>query len=70
MRILYYASMLAGELDSSELALNEDGDTTKIDKSGPCKMTSQIPQVLESHICTRIKQMQQSNNELYLFRIH
>ncbi|XP_035724686.1 ubiquitin-protein ligase E3A-like isoform X1 [Vespa mandarinia] len=44
MRILYYASMLAGELDSSELALNEDGDTTKIDKSGPCKMTSQIPQ--------------------------
>ncbi|XP_043506226.1 ubiquitin-protein ligase E3A [Polistes fuscatus] len=42
MRILYYASMLAGELDSSELATSEDGDTTKIDKS--CKMTSQIPQ--------------------------
>ncbi|KAK2580164.1 hypothetical protein KPH14_012435 [Odynerus spinipes] len=44
MRILYYASMLAGELDGAELASSEDGDTTNIDKSGPCTMTSQIPQ--------------------------
>lgn len=41
MKILYYASMLAGELDEPELHLDEDAETAGTDKS---IRSSQIPQ--------------------------
>ncbi|XP_076628971.1 ubiquitin protein ligase E3A isoform X1 [Colletes latitarsis] len=41
MKILYYASMLAGELDEPELNLDEDGESASNDKSWKL---SQIPQ--------------------------
>lgn len=40
MKILYYASMLAGELDELELNLDEDSESAGTDKSG---RSSQIP---------------------------
>ena len=42
MKILYYASMLAGELDEPELNLDEDGEAAGNDKSG--RSATQIPQ--------------------------
>ncbi|CAL7945036.1 ubiquitin protein ligase E3A isoform X1 [Xylocopa sonorina] len=42
MKILYYASMLAGELDECDLNTDEDGESTSNDKSG--RSLSQIPQ--------------------------
>ncbi|XP_076249446.1 ubiquitin protein ligase E3A isoform X2 [Calliopsis andreniformis] len=42
MKILYYASMLAGELDKPELHLDDDCESASTDKAG--KSTSQIPQ--------------------------
>lgn len=46
MKILYYASMLAGELDEPELNLDEDGEAAGNDKSG--RSATQIPQVTSS----------------------
>lgn len=43
MKILYYASMLAGELDEPDLNVDEDCESTSNDKSG--RSLSQIPQV-------------------------
>lgn len=43
MKILYYASMLAGELDEPDLNIDDDGESTSNDKSG--RSLSQIPQV-------------------------
>lgn len=42
MKILYYASMLAGELDEPDLNIDDD-ESTSNDKSG--RSLSQIPQV-------------------------
>ncbi|CAD1473457.1 unnamed protein product, partial [Heterotrigona itama] len=42
MKILYYASMLAGELDEPDLNVDEDCESTSNDKSG--RSLSQIPQ--------------------------
>ncbi|OAD52622.1 Ubiquitin-protein ligase E3A [Eufriesea mexicana] len=44
MKILYYASMLAGELDEPDLNIDEDAESTSNDKSG--RSSSQIPQDL------------------------
>ncbi|XP_053995543.1 ubiquitin-protein ligase E3A isoform X1 [Hylaeus anthracinus] len=41
MKILYYASMLAGELDEPELNIDDDGESASNDKSG---RATQIPQ--------------------------
>lgn len=43
MKILYYASMLAGELDEPELHLDLDGESASTDKAG--RSSTQIPQV-------------------------
>jgi hypothetical protein len=43
MKILYFASILAGELDSPELALDEDNEPNSSEKSS--QRASTIPQV-------------------------
>ena len=44
MKILYYASILAGELDSPELALDEDTEANNADKTTQRSLST--PQVL------------------------
>lgn len=50
MKILYYASMMAGEVDSPELILNDEAESTgsASDKTASRSTTSQVPQV--SHL--------------------
>jgi len=46
MKILYYASMLAGELDPPELILGDDGESVSSDKpTSRSVISGQIPQV-------------------------
>lgn len=44
MKILYYASMLAGELDEPDLNVDEDAESTSNEKT-IIRLSSQIPQV-------------------------
>lgn len=47
MKILYYASMLAGELDAPELTLGDDAESAASDKAASrSTISGQIPQVL------------------------
>lgn len=46
MKILYYASMLAGELDPPELILGDEGESASSDKTtSRSAISGQIPQV-------------------------
>ena len=45
MKILYYASILTGELDAPEFYRDEDEDATSPDKSGAKPTSSQAIQV-------------------------
>ena len=42
MKILYYASVLAGELDSPDLAIDEDNEANSSDKSTQRAVTPQV----------------------------
>lgn len=44
MKILYYANILAGEMDPPEFSQEEDGEVMSSDKSGPKSTTSQTIQ--------------------------
>lgn len=51
MKILYYASMLAGELDPPELTLGDEGEPASSDKNtARSAISGQIPQVLSLSI--------------------
>jgi len=45
MKILYYASMLAGELDPPELILGDESESVSSDKPTSRSVSGQIPQV-------------------------
>lgn len=47
MKILYYASMLAGELDGPELMLGDEAESAGNDKTA--SRSSQVPQVSNFH---------------------
>lgn len=49
MKILYYASMLAGELDGPELMLGDEAESASNDKTASRSSTSQVPQVSDFH---------------------
>lgn len=42
MKILYYASILAGELDSPDLAHDEDGEANSSEKPSQRTVTPQV----------------------------
>lgn len=46
MKILYYASMLAGELDPPELILGDEGESASDKTTSRSAISGQIPQVL------------------------
>lgn len=45
MKILYYASMLAGELDPPELILGDEGESASDKTTSRSAISGQIPQV-------------------------